>query len=251
MTSELTDVSAGAHWQNAVVSGIVVQNPRIKSFFFKLPAPIEFRAGQHVDVRLTAPDGYRAMRSYSIASAPDGSDTIELVVERLADGEVSPFLHDVVVIGDTLEIRGPLGGHFVWSLEDGGPLLLAGGGSGVVPLMSMLRYRRDAKSSVPVVLIFSARSWDDVLFRDELLELDGRKDGFELILTLTREAPRRKGDYGRRVDMALVADGLARLPAPPHLVYVCGTNQFVNAAADGAVAAGIAPSIVRTERYGV
>jgi ferredoxin-NADP reductase len=251
MTSELTDIASGAHWQNAVVSRIIVQTPRIKSFFFKLPAPIAFVAGQHVDVRLTAPDGYHAMRSYSIASAPDGSEEIELVVERLADGEVSPFLHDTVVIGDSLEIRGPLGGHFIWSIEDGGPLLLAGGGSGVVPLMSMLRYRRNEKSGVPVVLIFSARTWDDVIFRDELLELDGRKDGFELILTLTREAPRRKGDYGRRVDAALVMDGLAHLPAPPHLVYVCGTNQFVNAAADGVVAAGIAPAIVRTERYGV
>jgi hypothetical protein len=129
------------NWQQATIVGIASDTPRVKSFLFTTPAPLAFRAGQHVDVRLTAPDGYQAERSYSIASAPERTDGIELAIERLDDGEVSPFFHEVAEIGDAIELRGPIGGHFVWSVEDGGPLLLLGGGSGVVPLMSMLRHR--------------------------------------------------------------------------------------------------------------
>lgn len=238
-------------WQSVVVSDIVQRTPNIKSFFLDLPQPMSFTAGQHVDVRLTAPDGYRAMRSYSIASSPDGKRRIELAIERLENGEVSPFFHDIVAIGDTIEIRGPLGGHFIWSVGDGGPLLLAGGGSGVVPLISMLRHREASKSQVPTVLLLSARTWADALFRDELVALDGRRDGFSLVLTVTREAPRRAGDYGRRIDAMMVADALANLPGVPRVAFVCGSNQFVNAAADGAIAAGVSPAVIRTERYGV
>jgi ferredoxin-NADP reductase len=237
-------------WQPATVAAIIPRTPRIKSFIMKLSRPFDFRAGQHVDLRLTAPDGYRAMRSYSIGSAPDSTGTIELAIEYMKDGEVSPFFHDVVVVGDKIELRGPLGGYFNWTEADGGPLLLVGGGSGVVPLMSMIRHRQAFGSKVPVVLLLSARQWDDVLYRDELLDLHGKANGFMLTLTLTREPPQREGDYGRRVDTAMMMEVLAHLPGPPKLVYVCGTNAFVNAAANGAVASGIAASIVRTERYG-
>jgi ferredoxin-NADP reductase len=237
-------------WQTATVVEITARTPRIKSFIVTPRQPFAFRAGQHVDLRLTAPDGYRAMRSYSIASSPDHDGRIELAIERLDNGEVSPFFHDVVAIGDEIELRGPLGGHFVWSREDGGPLLLIGGGSGVVPLMAMIRYRMRMAASVPVVLLLSARTWDDVLFRDELLALDQLRKGFVLALTLTREAPRRAGDYGRRIDAALVADVLALSSSEPQHVFICGSNAFVNGAADGTIAAGILAARIRTERYG-
>jgi ferredoxin-NADP reductase len=239
-----------ADWQTAVVTDIIDRTSRIKSFVFALSQPLVFNAGQHVNVRLTAPDGYRAMRSYSIASVPQEPATIELAIERLADGEVSPFFHEVVQVGDQIELRGPLGDYFIWSVAEGGPLLLAGGGSGVVPLMAMVRYRRAAGSTVPVVLLLSARSWDDALYRDELLALHERHDGFTLVLTVTRETARREADYDRRVDVAMMRDVVRRLPGPPKTVYVCGSNPFVNAAADSAIAAGVAASIIRTERYG-
>ncbi len=237
-------------WQQAKITAIVPQTPRVKSFFFELSRPFSFRAGQHVDVRLTAPDGYRAERSYSIASAPDSQRPLELAIERLDDGEVSPFFHDVAAVGDDIELRGPIGGHFVWEVADGGPLLLLGGGSGVVPLMSMIRDRASQNSRVPMLLLFSARTFDDVLFRDELFALDARGDGFELALALTREPAQRARDYGRRVDTLILAELLARLPQAPKQVFVCGSNPFVAAAADAAIASGIAPSLIRTERYG-
>jgi ferredoxin-NADP reductase len=238
-------------WQSATVTDIRPQTPTIKSFFFRLARPFAFQAGQHVDVRLTAPDGYRAQRSYSIASAPADSPQIELAIDLLAGGEVSPFFHEVVAAGDEIELRGPLGGYFVWPPDDAGPLLLVGGGSGLVPLMAMIRHRRSLAAAPPVVLLLSARTWDDVLYRDELLACDARNDGFTLVLTLTREPARRPGDYARRIDAAMMSGVLARLPAAPKIVYVCGANAFADAAADGALAAGIAAAAIRTERYGV
>ncbi len=238
------------NWQEATIIGIASDTPRVKSFLFATPAPIAFRAGQHVDVRLTAPDGYQAERSYSIASAPERTDGIELAIERLDDGEVSPFFHEVAEIGDAIELRGPIGGHFVWSVEDGGPLLLLGGGSGVVPLMSMLRHRAARGSNVPALLLFSARTWEDVIFRDELIAMHDKNDGFNLALALTRDEPRRPEDFGRRVDRAMVAELVTRLPAPPRHVFICGGNPFVEAASEGAIEAGIAAPMIRTERYG-
>ncbi len=238
------------HWQDATIAAIASDTPRVKSFLFTPAAPIPFRAGQHVDVRLTAPDGYQVERSYSIASAPEQTDGIELAIERLDDGEVSPFFHDVAEVGDAIELRGPIGGHFVWEVADGGPLLLLGGGSGVVPLMSMLRHRAAQDSKVPALLLFSARTFDDVIFRDELIAMHERNDGFKLALALTREEPRRPEDFGQRVDPAMVAELVTRLPAPPRHVFICGGNPFVEAASQGAIAAFIAPTMIRTERYG-
>jgi ferredoxin-NADP reductase len=237
-------------WQEAKITSIVSDTPRVKSFVFAPAAPFPFRAGQHVDVRLTAPDGYQTERSYSIASAPERMDGIELAIERLDDGEVSPFFHDAAEVGDTIELRGPIGGHFIWSVEDSGPLLLLGGGSGVVPLMSMLRHRAALGSRVPALLLFSARTWEDVIFRDELIAMHDRNDGFELAVALTRDQPRREADFGRRVDRAMIKELLTRLPARPRHVLICGGNPFVEAAADGALEAGISAPMIRTERYG-
>ncbi len=251
----MTELAAGrpltTRWQTATVAAILTRTPRIKSFLLTPSEPFAFEAGQHVDVRLTAEDGYRAIRSYSIASAPGGGDTIELTIERLADGEVSPFFHEVVAVGDQIELRGPLGGYFVWPAQDNGPLLLIGGGSGVVPLVSMIRHRQATADRRAVALLYSARTWDDVLYRDELVALDAANDGFTLRLALTREAPQRAGDYGRRVDAAMIADVRARLPQRPQLAFICGANPFVEVAADGVLAGGIPAAAIRTERYGV
>jgi ferredoxin-NADP reductase len=238
------------NWLPATIARIAPLTPRTTSFCFSPSTPFSFRAGQHVDVRLTAPDGYRAERSYSIASAPERPGMIELVIERLENGEVSPFFHDVAAIGDEIEIRGPIGGHFVWHVDDGGPLLLLGGGSGVVPVMSMLRHRAAKDAAVPALLLYSSRTWEDFIFRDELIALGDRRDGFELVLASTRESPRRPQDQGRRVDTAMIADSLSRLPSPPRHVFVCGANAFVETAAQSAIAAGIPAGLIRTERYG-
>jgi ferredoxin-NADP reductase len=233
--------AAKLRWQEATITALTSDTKRVKSFLLAPSAPFPFRAGQHVDVRLTAPDGYRAERSYSIASAPEDTARIELAIERLDDGEVSPFFHDVAEVGDAIELR---------DIDDGGPLLLLGGGSGVVPLMSMLRHRAARGSRLLALLLFSLRTWDDVIFRDELLALAARNDGFQLALALTRDEPRREEDFGRRVDADMVAELADRLPAPPRHVFVCGGNPFVEAASRGAIHAGIPPAMIRTERYG-
>lgn len=237
-------------WQDAVITRIVEDTPRIKSFFFMLSEPFALRAGQHVDVRLTAADGYRAERSYSIASAPEDARDLELAIEKVDNGEVSSFFHDVAMVGDTIELRGPIRGYFVWHVADGGPLFLVGGGSGTVPLVSMLRHRRAKKSIVPTMLLVSARTWADIPFRDELLQYAWDDPTFRMALAITREPARRPGDYMRRIDSTIIRELLARLPAAPNAVFICGTNAFVNAAADGAVAAGIATELIHTERYG-
>jgi ferredoxin-NADP reductase len=248
----MTDAPAPAPggWQGATVERIEPVAPGLKAFTLRPESWRPFLPGQHVELRLTAPDGYQARRSYSVASAPAQMGTYEIGVARLADGEVSPFLHDVVQPGDRLEMRGPRGGYFTWTDADSGPLLLAGGGSGIVPLLSMLRHRAAAAPDVRAVLLLSARTWDTVPWRDELLARERDDPGFRLLLALTREAPRRLGDLGRRVDWNAVDAALALLQVPPRLAYVCGSTGFVEAAADALVAAGLPAGQVRTERYG-
>lgn len=237
-----------SRWLEATIERIERRTPRIVSLFFRAPIGPHV-AGQHVDVRLTAPDGYQAQRSYSIASAP-GSDLLELAIERLDDGEVSPYFHDVASVGDTIALRGPLGGHFVWRAGDGGPLLLIGGGSGVVPLMAMARDRAAAAPETPALLVASGRTWDELLFRDELIAAAGREPSLAVFRTTTREPPRRPDDFGRRLDAALLAEMLARWGLTPRHVFVCGSNAFVEAVTGGLIAAGLPTSIIRTERYG-
>lgn len=250
-TPALLPQAARIPWQSATISRIEHNTPRVSSFWFRPGQPFAFKAGQHVDIRLTAPDGYRAQRSYSIASAPETHEEIELTIERLDDGEVSPFFHEVAQIGDEIELRGPLGGHFNWSVEEGGPLLLVGGGSGVVPLVSMLRHRRAQGAKIPALLFYSARIWNEVIFRDELLAMHDARDGFELAFSITREAPQRPVDFSRRLDMPIIAELLRRLPANPAIAFVCGSNPFVEAAAQGLIDAGMPATLIKTERFGV
>ena len=205
------------------------------------------RAGQHVDVRLTAEDGYTAQRSYSIASAPE--DGLELTVERLDDGEVSPYLVDEAREGDRIEVRGPIGGYFVWDASDPAPLLLVAGGSGVVPLMSMVRHRAAAGGTAPAKLVYSSRTLEDVIYRKELDTLASRGDGLEVVHTLTREQPDGWTGYARRIDSELLAE-VAWPAAERPRVFVCGSTRFVDAAADGLLALGYEPQSIRTERFG-
>jgi ferredoxin-NADP reductase len=206
------------------------------------------RAGQHADLRLTAPDGYQASRSYSIASAPEDRP-LAFTVERLEDGEVSPYLVDVMEPGDELELRGPVGGWFVWDADDGGPLLLVAGGSGIVPLMSMLRHRAARGSRVPVRLLVSARSLEDLIYREELDALAAAHDGLEVFVTLTRSVPPGWDGFARRIDRELLAEVAWPAAERPH-TYVCGPTSFVEVAADSLVALGHDAAQVRTERFG-
>jgi ferredoxin-NADP reductase len=197
---------------------------------------------------LTAEDGYQAQRSYSIAS-PAEDEGVTLTVERLEDGEVSPYLVDEVVVGDRFELRGPIGGHFVWETKIGGPLLLVAGGSGIVPLMAMVRHRAAAGSSVPVRLLYSSRSLEDVIYRAELEELGAAGDGLEIAHTLTRSRPPEWTGYSRRIDTEMLAEvGWAAADNP--LAFVCGATRLVEAVADGLVGLGYDPSRVKTERFG-
>ena len=247
----MTEIDAQpASWQSCVIDEIVQQTPSIKSFFLLLREPFFHTAGQHVDVRLTAPNGYQAMRSYSIASSAASSPILELAIERLPDGEVSPFFHDVAAPGDEIELRGPIGGHFLWPEPADDPVLLIGAGSGLVPLMAMIRQRQALAQAVPVALLLSARTSRDVLFSSELRSIEMRDSALVLAVAITREAPMRASDFGRRIDAEMVKETIARLGRDPAHVFVCGSNGFVNIATDGALAAGLDASIIKTERYG-
>src|SRR4051812_6454026 len=206
-------------WQTATVVAIETRTPTVKSFFFRLREPLRFISGQHMDVRLTAPDGYEAQRSYSIASAPEISEPVELAIERLDDGEVSPFFHDTVAVGDEIELRGPIGGHFLWSVDQGGPVLLVGGGSGVVPLACMLRHRAARASTVPVALVYSARTAADLIYGDELRDMHARRDGFHFFPTLTRETGALSSMRAGRIDRSFLSEAVASLVRPPRIVF--------------------------------
>ena len=236
-------------WQEATVQRIVGQTPTVKSFFLRPSRWGSFDAGQHVDIRLTAPDGYQAQRSYSIGSAPESSE-VELVIERLDDGEVSPFFHQVVAPGDAIEMRGPIGGHFIWRKDDGGPLLLVGGGSGVVPLMSILRHRGIVAPGVPVALVYSARRVVDIIFHDELMARADDDVALALFATVTRETPTEARLRAGRIDGDLIAAALARLGTLPRHTYVCGANAFVDVATRLMIEMGVPFASIRTERYG-
>lgn len=223
------------------------ETSRTKTIAFDVSGWPGHRAGQHVDVRLTADDGYQAERSYSIASAPDGS-TLELTVERLDDGEVSPYLTDELRPGDAIELRGPVGGYFVWDPAAQGNVLLVGGGSGIVPLMAMARQRSADESTIPTRLLYSARTWEDVIYRDELAQL-AQEDGFEVVYTLTRAQPAGWKGYDRRVDRDLLGE-VAPAPGELAVAFVCGPTPFVEAVAGGFVELGHEPLRIKTERFG-
>jgi ferredoxin-NADP reductase len=236
-------------WQIGTIKNIKQETPTVKTFTLALPDWMEHRAGQHYDVRLTAPDGYQTERSYSIASEPQRAGEIDLTVERLEDGEVSSYLHDVLVPGDRIEVRGPIGGYFVWEPALGGPLFLVAGGSGVVPLMAMLRLRHTAGSGVPARLLYSARSPDEVIYGRELQELQSLRDGLQVVYTFTRVQPPGWTGYARRIDSRMLAEVTQPLGRAP-LTFICGPTLLVEGAANGLVAAGVAPERIKTERFG-
>ena len=227
---------APGRWQVANVTAIKRETPRVKSFRFELPMWMPHMPGQHYDVRLTAPDGYVAQRSYSVASSPLDKGQIELTIDRLEDGEVSPYFHDVVMEGDQVELRGPFTSYFVWRGE--APVLLVGGGSGVVPLMAMLRHQRRTMPELDMRLVYSVRYPEDVIYADEI--------GDDALLTYTREAPEGWDGHTGHIDADLLggpADGA-------QLAFVCGSNGFVETASGLLVDLGMEPGSIRTERFG-
>jgi len=239
-----TPLRAAVVWRVATLRAARAETPDVRTIVLDVPDWPGHVAGQHVDVRLTAEDGYQAERSYSIASAPETAD-LELTIERIDDGEVSPYLTDEVRDGDQFELRGPVGGHFTWRVEDGGPLLLVAGGSGLVPLMAMLRHRAARGSDAEARLLVSARRWDDVIYRDEIASLEG----VHTSLALTREQPAGWTGFDRRVDAAML-EAVGPPPSARPRVFVCGPTAFVERAADLLVAAGHDPRAIRAERFG-
>jgi ferredoxin-NADP reductase len=235
------------NWHLAEVVEVLDETPRVRSLILRCPGWPGHLAGQHVDVRLTAEDGYQAQRSYSIASAPE-DDQLVLTVERLQEGEVSPYLVDVLRPGHQLELRGPIGGYFVWKESVGGPLLLLAGGSGVVPLHSMLRHHAANHSSVAARLLYSSRSRAEIIYRNELEQLNSSQN-VQVFFTLTREWPEGWNGYRRRIDEDLLRE-ISWPPAERPLVYVCGPTAFVERAADLLVSIGHDPARIKTERFG-
>ena len=235
-------------WQLATVKEIRAETADVKTLTLALPEWTAHRPGQHYDIRLTAADGYSAQRSYSVASEPEREGEIDLTVERIGDGEVSPFLHDVVVVGDRFEVRGPIGGYFVWDRTIGGPLLLVAGGSGVVPLMAMLRHRAVSGVTAPARLLYSARTYEQIIYGPELDKL-ANEEGLTVSYTLTRSQPPGWKGYARRIDDAMLKEVSAPLGSRA-LAYVCGPTALVEVAADGLERVGVRPDRIKTERFG-
>jgi len=239
-------------WRLATISGVRDETPTVRSFTLSIPDWAGHRAGQHVDLRLTAADGYSVERSYSIASEPERSGEIDLTVERIEDGEVSPFLHDVVVTGDRIEVRGPIGGYFVWEAAGAmasEPLFLVAGGSGVVPLMAMLRHRARAGARNATRLLFSSRHLEEAIYREELDRLAAAGDGLEVVQTLTRSQPPGWMGFARRIDDRMIGEVLAPLGSEARC-FICGPTALVEVAANALVSRGLPGDRVRTERFG-
>jgi ferredoxin-NADP reductase len=236
-------------WRTAEVAELIDETAHARTIVMTVPGWPGHRAGQHLDVRLTADDGYQAQRSYSIASPPETGERIVITVERIDDGEVSPFLAGDLRVGDKLELRGPIGGYFVWDVSLGGPLLLIAGGSGVCPLMAMLRHRAARESAVPARLLYSSRSLDDVIYRSELDRLGADHTGLDVAYTLTRAQPPQWSGYRRRIDAAMLAE--VTWPPDDHpLIFVCGPTPLVESVAESLVQLGHEPARIKTERFG-
>lgn len=235
-------------WTLGEVVELIDETPKVRSIVLDVPGWMGHRAGQHVDVRLTAEDGYQAQRSYSIASAPE-DQRLALTVEGLPDGEVSSYLVGELRVGDMLELRGPVGGYFVWEADMGAPLLLVAGGSGIVPLMSMLRHRDASGAQVGAKLLYSSRSWEDVIYRDELERLASATRGPEVVHTLTRSQPSGWTGYARRVDGQMLSETAWPASGMPS-AFVCGPTPFVESVAAALVLLGYPTTSVRTERFG-
>ena len=253
------DLTFPTPWQTATVERVTVETYRARTFTLRLAEPRPFRAGQHYDIRLTAPDGYQAQRSYSVATPPEETNRIDLTVELIPDGEVSPYFHEVVQPGDELEVRGPIGGPFTWGAELGGPLLLLAGGSGIVPIRSMLAHREAVAPNLPALLLYSARSAEDIIYRKWLSDTMERCPAVTVRYALTRRQPPGWRGYARRVDAAMLCDCIAELSqrrsagdgvSDAPLCYACGPTGFVETAADALLAVGARATNIRTERFG-
>lgn len=225
------------------------ETARAKSITLAVPHWSGHRPGQHVDVRLTAEDGYQAERSYSIASAPKPEPRVTLTVERIDDGEVSPYLTGELRVGDQMELRGPIGGYFVWEEQMGGPLSLIAGGSGIVPLMAMIRSWAALGSTIPIRLLYSSRSYTEVIYRDELARLGKDKTKLEVVYALTREQPPGWTGYHRRIDTEMLREVTWPVDQRP-LLFICGPTLFVETAASSLVTLGYEPGRIKTERFG-
>jgi len=236
-------------WQIAALKAVKAETRRVKTFTLTLPNWVRHQPGQHYDIRLTAPDGYQAQRSYSIASEPEREGEIDLTVERIEEGEVSTYLHDVLVPGDCLEVRGPIGGYFVWDGSMSGPLMLVAGGSGVVPLAAMIRHRAATGMKVPTRLLYSSRTREDILYGEELKQLASAKDGLVVFHTLTRNQESSWTGFNRRIDLAMLAEVVKPLGEAVQ-VFICGPTLLVESAANDLVVLGIKPAQIRTERFG-
>lgn len=241
-------------WRIATVTSVHAETPRVKLFRLELPVGTTFRAGQYFDVRLTAPDGYQAQRSYSVSSSPSNPSTIELAIELISDGEISSYFHEFVESGDQIELRGPIGGHFTLSQNFTQPLLLIAGGTGLAPVMSMLRQRQAVETAAPTVLMFSTRTEADILFREELEQLAKQDPNFHLAITLTRSAygerPAETDFETRRIDRPMIDTAIEHLGNLPARAYVCGGSGFVEAIGNHLLDIGMRHDDVRTERFG-
>ena len=237
------------NWQIASITNIKPETAKVKSFTLMFPAWMPHRAGQHYDLRFTAADGYQVQRSYSIASEPEREGEVDITVERINDGEVSSYLHDVLTPGDKIEARGPIGGYFVWEATMNAPLLLIAGGSGVVPLMSMIRHRTAAGAKNPTSLLYSSRNFEDVIYYEELEKLAAKDSGLRVFHTLTRSQPPGWKGYARRIDESMLKEVAAPLGKNAQ-VFICGPTLMVESAANALVKIGITADRIRTERFG-
>jgi len=237
------------NWQIASIREVKPETAKVKSFTLTLPDWMRHRAGQHYDIRLTAEDGYQAQRSYSIASEPEREGEVDITIERINDGEVSTYMHDVLVPGDRLEARGPIGGYFVWEATMTEPLLLIAGGSGIVPLMSMLRHRAAAGAMTATRLLYSSRNFEDVIYYNELEKLRAENNGLQIFHTLTRSQPVGWEGYARRIDQNMLKEVAGPMDSSVQ-VFICGPTLLVEAAANTLVKIGIKADQIRTERFG-
>ena len=244
----MAGIPARLTWRRAAVLRLIDETPRVKSLVLDVPGWVGRRAGQHLDVRLTAEDGYQIERSYSISSAP-AEPHVTLTIERLDDGEVSPYLTDVLHPGDEVEVRGPIGGWFTWRPEEGGPLLLVAGGSGVAPLMAMIRQRAAVRSPAPVCLLYSSRTYEEIIFREELDRSAAADGDLKVDYTLTRsQSPGWQG-YSRRIDRGMLEE-VAWAPEEHPLIFICGPTPLVESVATLCVGLGYTPERIKTERFG-
>ncbi len=237
-------------WRVATVTAVKIASNRVKLFTFELPSSGNFKAGQHYDVRLTAPDGYQAQRSYSLASSPRDTNLIEIAIELIDDGEVSSYFHDSVEPGEMIEVRGPIGGHFTWEPSHTKSSIFVAGGSGIAPIISMLRHRFTVKNNAPALLLFSVRTEDDILYREELERMSDNDPSLHVVTTITRGTSKDWIGNTRRIDQGMIDSALVNTGVKPESAYVCGGSGFVESIADILLDTGLDFNQIHIERFG-